>query len=92
MGAWSKDSKTHVAHMHGGDFRWSEKSVTIAKEGNVRVELATADGKVKVLKERIPVLNGKVIDGAVMSVGALNAFLGERLKTQSGKACCSRCT
>src|SRR5438552_9129299 len=58
MGAWSKDSKTHVVHMSGGDFRSTEKSVTIAKDGTVRIELVTAGGK-KVLKEKTPVLTGE---------------------------------
>ena len=50
-------------------------SMTIAKEGKVRIELVSTDGKVTVLKEKIPVLAGEVIDATVMSVRALNAFL-----------------
>ena len=75
MGAWSRDSKSQVANMNGGDFRSNEKSVTIAKEGKVRIELAGKDGKVTVLKEKIPVLAGEVVDATVMSVRALDAFL-----------------
>ncbi len=75
MGAWSRDSKSHVAHMNGGDFCSNEKSVTIAKDGNVRIELVGKDGKVTVLKEKTRVLAGEIIDGAVMSVRALNTFL-----------------
>src|SRR5215813_5912928 len=79
MGAWSKDSKTHVAHMSGGDFRSSEKSVTISQEGTVRIELLTAAGP-KVLKEKTPVLSGEVIDAAVMSISALRAFLEREIE------------
>ena len=75
MGAWSKDSKTHVAHMDGGDFRSNEKSTTIAASGNVRIELAAADGSVTVLKDKTPVLAGEVIDATTMNVKALRDFL-----------------
>src|SRR5215467_7750923 len=79
MGAWSKDSKTHVAHMSGGDFRSSEKSVTAAREGTVRIELVTSGGT-KVLKEKTPVLASEVIDAAVMRVSALTAFLEREIE------------
>ncbi len=75
MGAWSKDSKTHVAHMDGGDFRSNEKSTTVAASGNVRIELAAADGSVTVLKDKTPVLAGEVIDATTMNVKALRDFL-----------------
>ena len=75
MGAWSSDSKSHVVSMTGGDFRSNERSKTMAKEGVLRIELASADGKVTVLKEKLPVLAGEVIDATVMSVRALTAFL-----------------
>jgi isocitrate dehydrogenase len=75
MGEWSRDSKSHVASMSGGDFRSNERSKTIEKEGHVRIELMTGDGKLTVLKDRIPVLAGEVIDATVMSVRALTAFL-----------------
>ncbi len=75
MGAWSRDSKSQVAHMNGGDFRSNEKSVTIAKGGNLRIELVGKDDKVTVLKENTPVLAGEVVDATVMSVRALDAFL-----------------
>jgi isocitrate dehydrogenase len=75
MGAWSPNSKTQVAHMNGGDFRSNEKSVTIANEGKLRIELVANDGTVMVLKEKIPVLPGEVVDATVMSARALDAFL-----------------
>src|SRR3990167_1537030 len=50
MGAWSADSKTHVAHMGGGDFFSSEKSMAVSEAGNVRIEFVGQDGKTSVLK------------------------------------------
>ncbi len=52
MGAWSKDSKTHVAYMPSGDYYGSEIATTVAQATNVRIELAAADGKVTVLKAK----------------------------------------
>jgi isocitrate dehydrogenase len=74
VGEWKQDSRTHVAHMEGGDFYGSEQSVVIAEAGQVRIELVSADGSVTVLKERIAVLAQEVIDASVMSVKALRAF------------------
>jgi len=74
MGAWSADSKTHVASMPDGDFYSSEKSVVIEKAGEVKIELVADDGEIHVLKEKTPVLAGELIDAAVMSVNALCDF------------------
>jgi isocitrate dehydrogenase len=57
VGAWSKDSKSHVAHMTEGDFYGSERSAVIPKAGVVKIELITADGSTQVLKEKTPVLS-----------------------------------
>jgi isocitrate dehydrogenase len=75
MGPWSQDSKSHVSTMDDGDFRHSEKSVTVGEAGSVRIEHAGADGTVTVLKESTPVLAGEVLDAAVMRRAALDAFL-----------------
>ncbi len=75
MGAWSATSKTHVAHMSGGDFFGSEQSATLASATNVRIDYTDADGKVTVLKENIPLLAGEVIDASIMSKNALCEFL-----------------
>jgi isocitrate dehydrogenase len=75
MGAWSRDSKTSVAHMDTDDFRSNEQSVTMAGDDTLRVELVGDDGSVTVLKESIPVLAGEVVDATVMRVSALDAFL-----------------
>jgi isocitrate dehydrogenase len=81
MGAWSKDSKTHVAHMSGGDFYGSEKSVTVAEAGSVKIELFPAGGgAAKVLKEKVALLPGEVIDAAVMSYSALSDFYAKELE------------
>ena len=74
MGAWSKNSKSHVAHMSDGDFYSSEKSHIVKRAGNLRIEFATADGQIEILKELTPVLDGEVIDAAVMSSRALREF------------------
>ncbi len=75
MGAWSSDSKTHVATMSEGDFRHNEKSVTVENAGNIRIEHITADGTITVLKEKTPVLADEIIDASVMEKNALVAFL-----------------
>ncbi|OGW63036.1 MAG: isocitrate dehydrogenase (NADP(+)) [Nitrospirae bacterium RBG_16_64_22] len=80
MSAWSPDSKAHVAHMSGGDFYGSEKSVTVAKAGNVRIEFVGRDGKTAVLKEKTALKAGEVIDAAVMSRRALRKFLEEQIE------------
>jgi isocitrate dehydrogenase len=79
MGAWSKDSKSHVAHMSGGDFYGSEKSVTVAAPTVVRIEHVAADGTITVLKEKTPLLAGEVIDGSFMSYRALSEFYAQQI-------------
>ncbi|HET7883532.1 MAG TPA: NADP-dependent isocitrate dehydrogenase, partial [Acetobacteraceae bacterium] len=80
MGAWSADSKSHVAYMSDGDFYGSEVSTTAAAPTNVRIELVGTDGAVTVLKEKTPLLAGEIIDAAVMSRKALRAFLAEQIE------------
>jgi isocitrate dehydrogenase len=80
MGAWSSDSKTNVAHMTAGDFRTSEKSVVIASDGSLRIELVADDGTTTVLRESIPVLAGEVVDASFMSAAALREFLAAQIK------------
>ena len=75
MGAWSSDSKTHVAHMDGGDFYSNEKSVTVNKAGSVKIELVDNNGSTTVLKDKIELKEGEVIDVTVMSKKALVTFL-----------------
>ncbi|RUO73118.1 NADP-dependent isocitrate dehydrogenase [Idiomarina ramblicola] len=73
MGEWSKDSKSHVAHMNEGDFYSSEKSVTSASEDTFKIVFEN-NGEQKVLKESVPVLAGEVVDAATMSKKQLQAF------------------
>jgi isocitrate dehydrogenase len=79
MGEWSSDSPAHVATMADGDFRSSERSVTVDDETDVRIELVTGDGEVSVLKASTPLLAGEVIDAAVMRRAPLVSFLQEQL-------------
>ena len=78
MGAWSIDSKTHVAHMNDQDFYGSEKSLTVDKACAARIEFAGDDGTV-VLKEKVALQAGEVIDAAVMSRRALRNFYEEQM-------------
>ncbi|HEY3485423.1 MAG TPA: NADP-dependent isocitrate dehydrogenase, partial [Ilumatobacteraceae bacterium] len=79
MGAWSRDSRTHVVTMSSGDFRSNERSVTVAADDDVRVEHVAPDGTVTVLKASTPLLAGEIIDATVMSASALDAFLREQI-------------
>ena len=74
MGAWSSDSKSHVAHMTGGDFYGSEKSHTVAEATDVRIMFNGADGTTKEMKGAFPLQLGEIIDAAVMDVKRLKAF------------------
>ncbi|HEX5338023.1 MAG TPA: NADP-dependent isocitrate dehydrogenase, partial [Gallionella sp.] len=74
MGAWSADSKTHVAHMNDKDFYGSEKSVTLNDAGSFKIEFVGQDGNVTVLKDKTPVKAGEIIDACTMSRRALRDF------------------
>jgi isocitrate dehydrogenase len=74
MGGWSTDSRSHVASMQEGDFYASEQSAVIGEAGQLRIEWVGVDGQVQVLKERVPVQAGEVVDAAVMRCAALRAF------------------
>jgi isocitrate dehydrogenase len=78
MGAWSADSKTHVAHMVSGDFYGSEQSHVMAAAGAVRIELE-GGGETTVLKDGLGLLEGEVIDAAVMSATALREFMAREI-------------
>jgi isocitrate dehydrogenase len=79
MKPWPAGSKSRVAHMTGGDFYGSEKSVTVAGDCQARIEFVGADGSVKVLKEKLGLLAGEVMDASVMNVKALRAFYQEQI-------------
>lgn len=80
MGAWSADSKSHVASMSEGDFYSSEQSVVIETAGDVKIELTTDDGEILILKEKTPVLAGEVIDATVMNCNALGTFFEQAMQ------------
>ncbi len=80
MGAWSPDSKTHVAHMKGGDFRSNEKSMTTTAATDARIEFVGQDGKTTVLKPKVALQAGEVIDATFMSRRALRQFLEEQIE------------
>jgi isocitrate dehydrogenase len=75
MGAWAKDSKTHVAHMSEGDFYGSEKSITLPEASEFKIEFVAEDGSVTELKGATPLKAGEILDASVMSQKALRAFL-----------------
>ena len=79
MGAWSANSKSHVAHMQSGDFYGSEQSATIAQATTVKIQHLAADGSVTVLKDKVAVQAGEVIDAACMSKKALRAFYQQEI-------------
>ncbi len=81
MGKWTKDSKTHVAHMTGGDFFGNEKSTTITEQtaGKGRIEFVGADGSTTVLKDKLTFDNGDVVDATKMSVSALRQFFRDQV-------------
>ena len=80
MGAWSADSRTNVAHMEADDFRSSEVSSVVAKDGSLRIELVGDDGSTTVLRESVPVLAGEVVDATAMHVAALREFLAAQVQ------------
>ncbi len=77
---WKQDSKTHVAHMTAGDFYGNEKSVTMEKGEDFRIEIQGADGTVKVLKDKLSALAGEIMSGTFMSKKALRAFYAEQIE------------
>ena len=80
MGAWSKDSKSHVAHMSEGDFFGSEKSITLPAATTAKIEFETADGSKHILKGGLALQAGEIVDAAVMSAKSLRSFLAQAIK------------
>jgi len=79
MGEWSQASRTHVSHMHNGDFYHGEKSLTLDKPRDVKMELITASGKTIVLKPKVSLQAGEIIDSMFMSKKALLEFYEKEL-------------
>ncbi len=80
MGEWKPWSRTHVSHMHHGDFYHGEKSMTLDKARNVRMELIAKGGKITVLKPKVALLEGEIIDSMFMSKKALCDFYEKELE------------
>lgn len=85
MGAWSEDSKTHVAHMNEGDFYGSEQSVTILEAGTFKIEFVAKDGTSKTLKDTSPLKAGEIIDSSVMNLKALKNFITNEIEDAKAK-------
>ena len=81
MGAWSSDSKTHVATMSEGDFATNEKSVTIKNATSVKIVHTSTEGTETVLKSALPLLDNEIIDATVMSKSALISFIEKEIAT-----------
>ena len=80
MGAWSADSQTNVATMDADDFFHNEKSVVIAEDDTLTIQLVAADGEKTVLKDGLKVLAGEVVDSTFMSAKALDQFLAAQVE------------
>tara|TARA_R110002072_G_scaffold302938_1_gene490080 strand:- start:6702 stop:8930 length:2229 start_codon:yes stop_codon:yes gene_type:complete len=85
MGAWSKDSKSHVATMASGDFFNNEKSITLSQDDSLTINHVDFSGKTTSLKKDIKVLKGEIIDGTFMSKNALIAFLNTQINDAKAK-------
>jgi len=80
MGVWSSDSKTHVSHMNGGDFRSNEKSITMSKASSVNIQFIDASENSTFLKKNLALLEGEIIDTTILSKKALVSFFQEQFK------------
>jgi len=85
MGAWSADSKTHVASMNNGDFYGTEKSITVEHATNYTIQFIGEDGSSKILKEAAPLLEGEIIDASVLSISKLKQFVAEQIEDAKNK-------
>ena len=85
MGTWSSDSKSHVVTMTQGDFCSNEKSLTMAAADTLKIQLTETNGNTSVLKDKLQILEGEIIDATVMSKKALVAFLEQQVKDAKQK-------
>ena len=85
MGAWSSNSKTHVATMGAGDFAHNEKSVTLSDATNIKIEHTDSNGNITTLKDSFPILKSEIIDATVMSKKALVTFLDKQIADAKAK-------
>ncbi|VAX17506.1 Isocitrate dehydrogenase [NADP]; Monomeric isocitrate dehydrogenase [NADP] [hydrothermal vent metagenome] len=85
MGEWSSDSKSHVSTMSSGDFRSNEKSLTLTEPTDAKIEFVDAGGNITVLKDKIPLLAGEIVDATFMSKNALTKFIEEQIEDAKAK-------
>ncbi len=85
MGAWSKDSQSHVSTMNSGDFYSNEKSVTIKNDCIAKIQFINKEGNITVLKDKISLLEGEIIDSTFMSKKLLQSFLKEQIQDAKNK-------
>jgi isocitrate dehydrogenase len=79
LGAWTPEARAHVAHMTGGDYYGTESSTTLDHATSVRYELVAADGAVTVLKQKMALREGEILDTSVMHVAALRRFYEDQI-------------
>ena len=80
MGAWSTDSKSHVATMNGGDFFANEKSKTIKESTSAKIKFVAVDGNSTVLKDNLTLEAAEIVDATFMSNKALDTFLDQQIR------------
>ncbi|MFA0923801.1 NADP-dependent isocitrate dehydrogenase [Xanthomonas fragariae] len=80
MGKWSSDSKSHVSHMDEGDFFGSEQSTTVVDAGTLKIEFVGNDGSSTVLKDKVAVTAGEIVDAALLSKRALASFIDAQIE------------
>jgi len=85
LGAWSSDSKTHVAWMNEGDFYANEKSVTMSQADDVKIEFVAKDGSTTVLMEKLHLLEGEILDTTFMSAKSLRAYIETEIQDAKAK-------
>ncbi|MEN9928665.1 MAG: hypothetical protein RLZZ231_586 [Bacteroidota bacterium] len=85
MGAWTSDSKTHVASMQEGDFYGTETSVTVAESTDVKIEFFDTQNKVTVLKASTPLLAGEIIDSAAFNLNKFKQFIAQEIADAKAK-------
>jgi isocitrate dehydrogenase len=85
MGAWSSDSKTHVATMQSGDFYHNEKSVTLTDATSIKIVHTDSNGTTTILKDSFKLLKGEIIDATVLSKTALVSFFEDQIADAKAK-------
>lgn len=85
MGAWTKESRTHVASMAANDFYGSEKSITLAAADTFKIEFISKDGQTTELRKACPLLKGEILDASVMRIADLEAFLAKEMADAKAK-------